>query len=91
MTIQIEIPAIMRRFAAQQQSVGVEAADLDTALRELVSKHPRMRAHLFDAHGDLRRIVNVFVNGNHVRWHERANTKLEPGDSLCLVPLFAGG
>jgi len=91
MSITIEIPATLRRFAAQRESVAVDAADLQGALHELVLQHPAMSEHLFARDGSLRRIVNVFVNDTHVRQFGTGPQHVRPGDTIHLVPAFAGG
>ena len=91
MSITIEIPATLRRFAAQRDSVAVEAADLQGALQQLIRLHPAMSEHLFARDGSLRRIVNVFVNDTHVRHFGSGPQGVRPGDTIHLVPAFAGG
>jgi len=91
MSITIEIPATLRRFAAQRESVAVDAVDLQGALRQLVQQHPAMSEHLFARDGSLRRIVNVFVNDTHIRQFGTGPQDVRPGDTIHLVPAFAGG
>ena len=91
MSITIEIPATLRRFAAQRDSIAVDAADLKGALDQLVEQHPALSEHLFARDGSLRRIVNVFVNDTHVRHFGVGPQGVRPGDTIHLVPAFAGG
>jgi hypothetical protein len=41
--------------------------------------------------GSLRRYVNVFVEQDDGRWPGEANTELESGKQVWIVPNIAGG
>ena len=44
-----------------------------------------------DETGELRRFVNVYVNGEDVRFLSGLATALKPGDEVSIVPAVAGG
>jgi molybdopterin synthase sulfur carrier subunit len=44
-----------------------------------------------DEAGQLRRFVNVYVNGEDVRFLQGLDTVLKPGDEVSIVPAVAGG
>ena len=44
-----------------------------------------------DESGELRRFVNVFVNGEDVRFLSGLETPLKSGDEVSIVPAVAGG
>ncbi|HEY5639222.1 MAG TPA: MoaD/ThiS family protein, partial [Dehalococcoidia bacterium] len=46
---------------------------------------------LCDDSGDLRRFVNVYVNGEDVRFQDGLSTPLTGGDEVSIVPAVAGG
>jgi molybdopterin converting factor small subunit len=87
----IEIPVTLRRFAGQHERVEVQAANVQQALRALAAEHPALAPQLFAADGSLRRIVNIFLNGRHVRQFGDQPAPVQPGDTIHLVPAFAGG
>ncbi|HEU0167202.1 MAG TPA: MoaD/ThiS family protein, partial [Chloroflexota bacterium] len=41
--------------------------------------------------GEIRRFVNIYVNGDDVRFLDGTATKLKAGDELSIVPAMAGG
>ena len=69
----------------------VAGATVAEALRDLTSRYPQLRRHLYDDHGRLRGFVNVFVNEEDVRDLEGEATRLRPGDTLTILPSVAGG
>ncbi|REJ83337.1 MAG: molybdopterin-synthase adenylyltransferase MoeB [Acidobacteria bacterium] len=91
MSVQIQIPTPLRRFADDQAQVPVQASTVGDALEALVAAHPQLRQHLYDGDGRLRSFVNVFRNDEDVRYLERDATSLSPGDTLTIIPSIAGG
>ena len=46
---------------------------------------------LLDDGGELRRFVNIYVNGEDVRFLDGLTTALKDGDEVSIVPAVAGG
>jgi molybdopterin converting factor small subunit len=72
--------------AGGERRFEVEAPTVADALRALPVANL-----VFDERGDLRRLVNVYVNGVDVREHEGMNTPLTGRDEIRLVAAIAGG
>lgn len=91
MTIQIQLPGTLRRFAEGNGSVSVDAGDVGGALRALAVRFPRLQEHLFAADGELRNYINIYLNSQDVRSLQRTQTSVKAGDVLTLLPAIAGG
>ncbi|MCH8901543.1 MAG: MoaD/ThiS family protein, partial [Chloroflexi bacterium] len=50
-----------------------------------------LKERICDETGELRRFVNVYVNGEDVRFLSGLQTPLEPGAEVSIVPAVAGG
>ena len=46
---------------------------------------------MLDDAGQIRRFVNIYVNGDDVRFMEGLGTPLRDGDEVSIVPAVAGG
>jgi molybdopterin synthase sulfur carrier subunit len=57
----------------------------------LEATYPGLKERLCDETGDLRRFVNVYVNGEDVRFADGVATRLNGGDEVSIVPAVAGG
>ncbi len=57
----------------------------------LDTSYPGMRDRLLDEGGEIRRFVNIFVNGDDVRFLSGLKTELKDGDEVSIVPAVAGG
>jgi len=60
-------------------------------LDALDAAHPGIGERLRDDTGQLRRFVNVFVNGQNVRDGDGVDTRLSAGDEVGIIPAMAGG
>ena len=54
-------------------------------------QYPGLKERICDETGELRRFVNVYVNGEDVRFLSGLQTTLEPGAEVSIVPAVAGG
>jgi molybdopterin synthase sulfur carrier subunit len=50
-----------------------------------------MRERLLDDSGELRHFVNIYLNGEDVRYLDGLNSSVEENDELSIVPAVAGG
>ena len=85
------IPTPLRAYAGKQESVEVEASTVGEALGALTTKHADLKKHLFSDDGKLRSFVNVYVNDEDIRYLQKDQTAVKPGDTISIVPSIAGG
>src|SRR5437868_2437748 len=91
MAVSIYVPTALRNFTGGSESVAVEAATVGEALGALIDKHPNLKKHLYNAEGQLRHFVNVYVKDEDIRYLDKGDTRLKDGDTLSIVPSIAGG
>lgn len=93
MSIKVRIPTPLRSLTQDQETVTVAAdgSDLSTVIEALESSYPGLKARLCDDSGELRRFVNVYVNGEDVRFLSGLATPVKAGDEVSIVPAVAGG
>ena len=89
--IQVLIPTPLRRFTNGEARVSAEGATVGELLSALDERYPGLGTQVREADGQIRRFVNVFVNGENVRDREGADTPLKPGDEVGIIPAMAGG
>ena len=91
MATTIRIPASLRNFTDGQGLIEVSGDSVETALASLLQKHPSLKSQLCSDDGRLRAFVNVFLNDEDVRFLEKTETAIKPGDTITIVPSIAGG
>lgn len=89
--VTVLIPTPLRRYTGGEARVTVLGADVRAALDALEAQFPGIGERLRDDSGQMRRFVNVFVNGRNIRDGEGVETPLAPGDELGIIPAMAGG
>jgi sulfur-carrier protein len=82
----VKLPALLAREAGGQREFESDAATLGEALRALP-----VQDLCLDEHGELRRLVNVFVDGDDVRGGAGLETPLRAESKVLVVTAIAGG
>jgi molybdopterin converting factor small subunit len=80
----VRLPAILAREAGGQAEFASDAATLRAALSSLP-----VADLIFDGRGNLRRLVNVYVDGDDAR--DALDSPLGPGAAVRVVAAVAGG
>ncbi len=91
MSVMVRIPTPLRRITNGQDKVNVEGATINEIVGSLESEFPGIKERLCDEQGDLRNFVNVYVNGEDVRFLSGLQTPIEAGAEVSIVPAVAGG
>ena len=91
MGVAVRIPGPLRRLTNGDQQADVEATNLKEIIDALEVRYPGMKERLLDESGDLRYFVNVYLNGEDVRFLQDLDTATKAGDEVSIVPAVAGG
>jgi sulfur-carrier protein len=87
----VHLPAALSGHAAGRRRVDVDGATVGKVLAALGQAHPGVGHRVLDDRGVLRRHVNVFVNGESIRYLDGVETPCEDGDELWILPAVSGG
>jgi sulfur-carrier protein adenylyltransferase/sulfurtransferase len=91
MATKIHIPTPLRPFTGKRDVVEIEGATVGELLNGLTSAHEGLKKHLYNEDGRLRSFVNIYLNDEDIRYLEKEQTKVKPGDTLSIIPSVAGG
>lgn len=91
MAITVRIPQPLRNLTGDKSTVQSDGGTLNECLANLDSTFPGIKERIMDETGQLRRFVNVYVNGDDVRFIDGLGTGLKDGDEVSIVPAVAGG
>ena len=80
------VPSLVAAQAGGKKRFEVEATTVHEALRGLP-----VSDLLLDERGELRRLVNVYVDGVDVRESDGLDTKLAPEAEVRVIAAIAGG
>jgi molybdopterin synthase sulfur carrier subunit len=91
MAIKVRIPTPLRKLTGERDIVPGEGSNLAEVIEGLESQFPGLKERLCDDDGELRRFVNVYVNGEDVRFQQGLATPMKGDDEVSIVPAVAGG
>ncbi len=91
MAVTVKIPPQLRSVTGGQGSESVEGATVGEVLSALYDRHGELRDRVADDQGALRRFVNVYLDGEDVRFLEGLDTAVRDGAELQILPAVAGG
>ena len=87
----VRIPTPLRKYTGGAEEVTADGATVAALVTDLENRHPGIRERLCDADGKVRRFVNIYVNGDDIRFLANLDTALKDGDEVSIVPAIAGG
>jgi MoaD family protein len=87
----VKFPAVLRANVGGAREVDAAGSTIGEVLDQLVGTFPSLRDQLFTEDGELNRFVNVYVNGQDVRYLEGSSTPVAEADEVRLLPAMAGG
>ena len=85
------IPQVLRAAAGGNKQLELAGATVGDLVTGLVEQYPSLRGQLLSDEGELNRFVNVYVNGQDVRYLDGLKTAVEERDEVRLLPAMAGG
>ena len=92
MSVTVKLPTQLRAAADGVSTVDVEGATVSEVLDALFAVHGELRDRLSDSDsGALRKFVNVFVDGEDIRFGEGLQTPVRDGAEVTILPAVAGG
>lgn len=91
MSVTVRIPTPLRRMTQGQDKVELQSASLTELVDQLEADYPGFKERLLDENGDLRYFVNIYLNGEDVRFLDGLDTATAAGDEVSIVPAVAGG
>ena len=91
MATRILIPTPLRPFTDKNDAVEANGSTVGDLLADLTTKHPGLKAHLYNDQGKLRSFVNIYVNDEDIRYLQKEQTTVSAGDTVSIIPSVAGG
>ena len=91
MGILVRVPTPLRRLTNGKDKLDIAASSISGLIEQLDSDFPGFKDRLVDEAGQLRYFVNIYLNGEDVRFLEGMETSTKSGDEISIVTAVAGG
>jgi molybdopterin synthase sulfur carrier subunit len=90
MSVTVKIPTQLRAVTAGDSEAEAAGGTVGEVLDDLFDRYGELRERICED-GTLRRFVNVFVDGEDIRFLAGLETEVSDGDEVTILPAVAGG
>jgi molybdopterin converting factor small subunit len=90
MTVIINLPAYLRSYANDKESVKVKGKTIQECLDDLIKKYPGLKKMVFDQDGQLHTYVSIFA-ANEIVYSDQLNKSVKDGDTIHILYIIGGG
>lgn len=91
MTILVRIPTPLRKITQGQDKAEIEAASITELIDNLDKQFEGFKNRLLDDEGKLKEFINIYLNGEDIRFLNGLETVTKSRDEVSIVPAVAGG
>ena len=91
MAVTVKIPPQLTAATGGDRTPQVEGGTVGEVLEALYARHSELRDRVADGDGRVRRFVNVFLDGEDIRFLDGLETPVPDGAELQILPAVAGG
>jgi molybdopterin synthase sulfur carrier subunit len=91
MAVTVKLPTQLRDAAGGQTALQAEGATVREVLDAIYAEHGELRDRLSDGGGGVRRFVNVYVDGEDIRFGDGLDTPVAGAREVQILPAVAGG
>lgn len=89
--VEVGIPLPLRKLTDGQRSVRTSGNTISELLADLDRQFPGLLAKLVDESGRLHRYINIYRNGEDIRFSDSLETAVSTDDSIKIITAAAGG
>jgi len=89
--VTVKFPPQLRAATGGQSAVSAAGATVGEVLAAVYAEHGELRERIADADGGVRRFVNVYVDGEDMRFLDGLQTPVRDGAEVQVLPAVAGG
>ena len=90
-TVTVTLPSLLDPATGGVRELTASGGSLREVFADLIEREPRLKPHLFNEAGELRRHVLCFHNGTNTRWLERCDRPVADGDTVLFMQAVSGG
>jgi molybdopterin synthase sulfur carrier subunit len=89
--ITIILPYVLREKTGNRKAVTVAGSTIRAIIDALDHDYPGMKFHLCYETGELRTFVNLFLNGENIRYLQGLDTPVHENATIHILQSVAGG
>lgn len=91
MSLKLSIPTALRRVTGDADVVEVEPGTVQDIIWHVDQSYPGFRSRVCEDGDKLRRFINIYVDGEDIRFLDNLATPVPDGAELSIILAIAGG
>jgi MoaD family protein len=91
MAVTVKIPPQLASATGGERAPKADGSTVGEVLNAIYAQHGELKERVAGEDGELRRFVNVFLDGEDVRFLDGLQTPVKDGAELTILPAVAGG
>lgn len=91
MSLKLTIPTALRRITRDADVIEVEPGTVREIIARLDESYSGFRSRVCGDDGKLRRFINIYVDGEDIRFLDNLSTRVPDGAELSIILAIAGG
>ncbi|WP_290901574.1 ubiquitin-like small modifier protein 1 [Ferroglobus sp.] len=88
--IKVKFPSVFTQITKERKVEVENVGTVRELLDKLFEKYPQLKERLIKD-GELTPFINIFVNGEDIRYLKGLDTELKDGDEVTFIPAISGG
>jgi sulfur-carrier protein len=94
--VRVHIPSALRKWSAGRDIVelyftSVSVITAGEVIETVAQQFPGLRDRVLNEQGELRRHVNIFIDGENVRFHGGLSAPVGADSEMWIHPALSGG
>ena len=91
MPVTVRVPTVLQKLTEGRDEVEATGQTVGEVFNALRSTHADFVRRITTDEGAVKPFLNVFVNGEDIRFTSDLQTPVRDGDEVSIVPSIAGG
>ena len=89
--VMVRLPAALLDRTGQRARVPATGATVNEVIASLERDYPGLKYNICEETGGLRQHVNIFVDGENIKYLDMLDTAVPAGANIFILPSVSGG
>ena len=91
MPVIVRVPTVLQKLTDGRDEVHARGGTVGALIDDLRATHGGFVARITNEDGGVKPFLNVFVNGEDIRFNGELQAQVKDGDEVSIIPSIAGG
>jgi MoaD family protein len=91
MSVKVRIPTVLQKLSNGQVEISVDGNTVGDVLTAVRADYQELFTRITTTEGAVKPFLNVFVNGEDIRFSGDLKASVKDGDEISIIPSIAGG